>query len=490
MRVFYCLQNNLCFRRFNGELFQFNVLAQGYRDSPRIFTKLVKAPLSYLRSLGNILAAYLDDLLLLGYNLQDCMNNIKQTVELFTALGFTVNTEKSIFIPTNIIEFLGFLIDSITMTVKPTVHKSDAIKKSILEFLKKETFTIRNLSEIIGKLIALRPGNKFTLLYVKNLEIYRNKQLKFHKGNYEKSITLNHASKQDLIWWTQNIDNHPKPISPPKFNVCLQTDASKLIGWGAHFLNNRTGGLWSKKEKEYHINILELLAVKLALKSLCKNVYNEYILIKTDNSTVVACINKMGSSKFQLNKLTREIWDFTISHHNFIAATFIPGKINLIPDKESRNKRYVETEWNLNSQTFDIINKAFGPFNVDLFASRLNYKVKHYVSWRQDPGAKFCNAFLIPNWNEFYAYCFPPFNLINRVIQKVLQDQCTICLILPRWTSQQYWPVIQKLLIRPILVLDWRKDLLTNPILKHQNHPLIIKKKLTLIACVISGKNI
>ena len=91
--------------------------------------------------------------------------------------------------------------------------------------------------------------------------------------------------------------------------MCLQTDASKLIGWGARFLNNRTGGLWSKKEKEYHINILELLAVKLALKSLCKDVYNEYILIKTDNSTVVACLNKMGSSKFQLNKLTREIWE-------------------------------------------------------------------------------------------------------------------------------------------------------------------------------------
>lgn len=37
---------------------------------------------------------------------------------------------------------------------------------------------------------------------------------------------------------------------------------------------------------------------------------------------------------------------------------------------------------------FADINTLWGPFCVDLFASRLNFKVSTYASWKPDPGAK------------------------------------------------------------------------------------------------------
>ena len=51
--------------------------------------------------------------------------------------------------------------------------------------------------------------------------------------------------------------------------MVLQTDASKT-GWGASCQGLTTRGVWSKEERSLHINVLELLVVKLALLSFTK----------------------------------------------------------------------------------------------------------------------------------------------------------------------------------------------------------------------------
>ena len=45
--------------------------------------------------------------------------------------------------------------------------------------------------------------------------------------------------------------------------------------------------------------------------------------------------------------------------------------------------------------------------DVDLFASRLNYKCKRYVSYQPDPGSYAVNAFYI-KWTNLAFYAFPP----------------------------------------------------------------------------------
>ena len=56
-------------------------------------------------------------------------------------------------------------------------------------------------------------------------------------------------------------DLHPKDHS-----IQLFIDASNK-GWGAHLDQSFTKGLWSDQEKRLHVNILELKAVSLALRS-------------------------------------------------------------------------------------------------------------------------------------------------------------------------------------------------------------------------------
>ena len=50
------------------------------------------------------------------------------------------------------------------------------------------------------------------------------------------------------------------------------------------------------------------------------------------------------------------------------------------------------TEWSLCNQVFEDIQNLWGKFDVDLFASRLNFKIPSYVPWRPDPDAMFVNA--------------------------------------------------------------------------------------------------
>ena len=76
----------------------------------------------------------------------------------------------------------------------------------------------------------------------------------------------------------------------------------------------------------------------------------------------------------------------------------IPDKDNVVADRESRlDKR--DIEWQLNKSFFDKVNRIFGPFEIDLFASRLNNQVTKYVSWKCDPGALAIEALLV-DWQS------------------------------------------------------------------------------------------
>ena len=70
---------------------------------------------------------------------------------------------------------------------------------------------------------------------------------------------------EELAWCIKNLESsNGWAIIHPLSQILMQTDASKK-GWGAMCQGIRTGSLRSKKEKENHIDLLELLAIKSAL---------------------------------------------------------------------------------------------------------------------------------------------------------------------------------------------------------------------------------
>ena len=155
---------------------------------------------------------------------------------------------------------------------------------------------------------------------------------------------------------------------------------------------------------------------------------------------------------------------------------------NVVADQESRHFDG-STEWSLNMKVFEDISNLWDPFQIDLFASRLNYNVHDYVSWKPDPGAKFVNVFHM-NWASSYFYCLPPFSVIASCLQKIEFQEATGVILIPLWQTQPWFTTLLYLLI-DIPLLPQSTNVLTQT---HSGalHPL--RKRLRLLACRISSK--
>lgn len=97
---------------------------------------------------------YIDDTYLQSETEESCCNNVEATATLLTKVGFVINPEKSLWQPTQCIEFLGFVLHSVTMNIFLTKFKKERISELCKSMLKKKLITIRECSQFIGALIS------------------------------------------------------------------------------------------------------------------------------------------------------------------------------------------------------------------------------------------------------------------------------------------------------------------------------------------------
>ena len=286
-------ENDRKYLRFywQGNKYQYTSLAMGLASAPRIFTKLLKPAFSTLRKRGHANVAYIDDSLLISKSERECAENILETAELLDNLGLTINKEKSVFTPSKTIQFLGFIINSELMSVTLTEDRANSIKEKCKEILNLHKVTIRELAQLIGKLVSSEPAIRYAPLFYKSMEIEKDKHLKTNAGNFEAKVCISAESKETIKWWIDNINRFPRFINTDNPSLLIKTDSS-LAGWGAY--NETTGecyqGIWSEEEKTNHINYLELKAGQIALTKFSKNVNDCHVKLYMDNTVAVTYI--------------------------------------------------------------------------------------------------------------------------------------------------------------------------------------------------------
>lgn len=123
-----------------------------------------------------------------------------------------------------------------------------------------------------------------------------------------------------------------------------------------------------------------------------------------------------------------------------MSAVHIAGKLNTSADNKSCNFSE-EHEWSLSKAYFLEIFSTFPELNIDVFASRLNNQLDTYCSWKPDPGCTYVDAFSI-NWSNFNFFAFPPFSLIPKCVQKIIQDKAKAILLIPLWPTQTWFPLV------------------------------------------------
>ena len=248
--------------------------------------------------------------------------------------------------------------------------------------------------------------------------------------------------------------------------IVIHSDAS-LAGWGATDSVSTVGAPWKDADDLLHINVLELTAARLALDTLATAARSTHIQLKI--------------GQFDGYHLHKQNGGTHSPECNHVTAAYIPGDSNVVADFHS-HCFHENKEWALKDAVFALLPTAYVSPVIDLFASSVNAKLPRYISWL--PHAYAVDAFIV-SWQDLTFYAFPPFSLLPRVLAKIIQDKATGLLIVPKWTTQSWFPLVLTLLIQHPRLIAPGRDLLYLPKQPQVVHPL--HKKLSLLVVLLSG---
>lgn len=137
--------------------------------APRKFTKRLKPALKGLHLRSHISTADIDDLYLQGKTYNDCMHNVIDTVIHIDTLGLVTHPEKSAFHPSQLV-ILGFVLNSVSMTITLTQEKALALQTACITLLNTTSPTITEVAQVLGKIVSSLPGEVYGALYYRHLE--------------------------------------------------------------------------------------------------------------------------------------------------------------------------------------------------------------------------------------------------------------------------------------------------------------------------------
>ena len=467
---------------FQNRVYCYVCMPFGLSSAPRKFTKLMKPIIIFLREKGIVLIIYIDDIWVTAQSYHSCLQSVLTTARLLSSLGFLINRKKSKPEPSQCVHVLGYIVNSVSMRVYLPKRKEEDIITCCKTVLS-QTVSIRTVAKVLGKIVASFPAFQLARAHYRYLEADKTRALKLNGFQFDKPCHVSFEAKMDLLWILQNVVNVSAPVKKPLVDLELFVDASQSA-WGARLLHMEAKGFFAEDELCHSINSKETLAVWLALCAFQPFIANQAVLVRSDNTTAVSTIAKMGTlSNLFRDDIVRKIWDFSNIHNISLSIAHIPGVDNPA-DYPSRNLTQY-TEWELHQTQFQTITAILGHPEVDLFASRLNNKLKTFVSWKPDPFAFKIDAFSF-HWGQGKYYAFPPFILISRILSKIITDKATLILVFPLWKSQPWYPLLTSLLASPIILLS-RPPQIHLPWDRTLVHPL--SRTLQLGSAILSGNS-
>jgi hypothetical protein len=468
--------------RWQGKVYQFNCLPFGLSSAPWAFTKLLKPLVAFFRERGIRLVIYLDDILILGSSKEKLTEDVGLVRSVLESVGFIVNEEKSSCEPSQNIEFLGLIVDTIAMSLSLPQPKVKSVITSCRKLISLSKPSLREIASVMGNFSWAIPAVPFARAHYRNLQRLYNDRLK-HTADLDTKVSLSEDAITDLRWWITHLPSvNGKSLTTAEPSLIICSDAS-LLGWGAVCNNVTSNGPWSFEDSKRHINELELQAAFNALQAFTHSLKNIAVLLMMDNTTAVAYVNKAGGTRSkEMCKLATEMASWCESKGILLQAAYLPGSLNSIADMESR-RSHDASDWQLAKTAFRAISEKW-PINIDLFATSWNAQTPKFASWFPQPGASLNDA-LSFSWVGLKGYAFPPFFLIKNCLSKIRREKSEIILVCPYWPSQPWFPVLLELASSTPAIFRPSENLLLSSL--GDPHPLCMKPTFLLTAWKLSG---
>ena len=418
---------------FRDQVYQFKALCFGLSTAPQVFTRVMAPVSAILHSMGIRMRWYLDDWLVQSSSRDSLVRDLQTVLSLCHELGIVVNPQKSNLVPSQIVQYLGVVIDSTSFRASPSQDRISRLRSTADAFRSSASPPASLWLSLLGALSSLAhlvPGGRLRM---------RSLQLCLHRSwdrlDLQAPVPVSQVCLQDLQWWL----HLPRLFSGVSLcqvspDLHFWSDASD-VGWGAHLDRQVASGLWDSSQAALSINARELLAVHLGLHQFQSSLRGMTVAVFCDNTTAVAYLRKEGGTRSPLlNSLAQEILRWTESLSIRLAPQFLPGSQNVLADALSRPHQLPHSEWSLNMDVFLSLRRLW-PVQIDLFATSDNHRCSIYFSPLHDPMSAGTDAFL-QSWDGLQAYAFPPVSLIPRVLAKLRASSGTeLTLVAPHWAS-------------------------------------------------------
>uniref|UniRef100_UPI003AAB73CD uncharacterized protein n=1 Tax=Centroberyx gerrardi TaxID=166262 RepID=UPI003AAB73CD len=206
------------------------------------------------------------------------------------------------------------------------------------------------------------------------------------------------------------------------------------------------------------VNCLELLAVRLTLQHFLPFLRGCHMLVRMDNTTTVAYINRQGGLRSRcLCMLACRLILWSDAHLLSLNVMHFPKAQNREADLLSRGNRFYG-EWRLHPPVVKQLWERFGRAEVDLFVSKENAQCPLFFS--------------LHVWPHIPLYGFPPLALISPTLYRVRESRLRLLLIAALWPSVSWLAEITHLLCGQPWPLPLRRDrLLSQAVHPHPEQP-------------------
>ncbi|EFX68765.1 hypothetical protein DAPPUDRAFT_259675 [Daphnia pulex] len=137
----------------------------------------------------------------IGHSNEEAQEDVKQVLGLLESLGFVIQEEKSVREPSQSLEYIGLMIDTISMSFILPQKKKEILVDQCSRALKSKTITLRELASILDILNWAAQSVNYAPANYRDLQAIYIQQSKLAHGDLSLVVTLSSEVKSNLSWW-------------------------------------------------------------------------------------------------------------------------------------------------------------------------------------------------------------------------------------------------------------------------------------------------
>ncbi|MES9879789.1 MAG: reverse transcriptase domain-containing protein, partial [Sedimenticola sp.] len=442
----------LCFE-WGGYYFCCNTLPFGWKNSAYVYQTLNYVAMSHLRDQSVSGLLYIDDRLLEEYNGQvpEIMDNpytraqlaIKLAVHVLVTLGYFININKSVLIPTQTITFLGMIVDSVQGSFFVTEARKSKLQNIRDHILACKTIPLVTLQKFVGMCISLSLAIPAAKLYTSVCNRAIARSAKFASF----MVTVDSDLHEEISHWLFLDDwQTPYPWLPERhFTLNISSDSSGYK-WAAVYHSDdgdiAFSDFWPDEKKHLPIMIKEALALQYALSSLGSLISNKRVSAQVDNMALMYAWQNQYSKNAELNDILKVIFKLIFENNSSLSLSYISTHDN---PSDLPSRSLSKSDATISIRTWLFIQHMFGPHTVDMFSLDSNAmqdgrgkRLKHFTPY-PSPLTDGVDAFAQRVSGQELYYAFPPFCLIPVTIRFIIQERITCTLVFPDFHPHPPW---------------------------------------------------